>query len=190
MRTSLLTVITLSSLISLISCSIDVQHPESESETVIKTSENLSHLKDGGSGYVFPKAIGYVNDFENILSESQEKELTKLIQKHESETTDQIVIVTLKGHEPYDNLYDYSLDLANYWGIGQKDLNNGVLIAVGKDIKQVQIQSGSGILDRLNESETQLIIDDTMIPEFRNNDFFLGLQKGVEALIVELKREK
>lgn len=136
---------------------------------------------------VFPKPIGFINDFENILTEEEEKELTTIIKKHESKTTDQIAIVTLTSIEPYENIDDYSFDLANYWGVGQKDKNNGILIALGKNLRAIRIQNGIGIEKRLTDSETKKIIDELMIPEFKQNNYFVGLKKGVEAIINELK---
>jgi uncharacterized protein len=136
---------------------------------------------------VFPKPIGFINDFENILSEDEEKELTAIIKEHESKTTDQIAIVTLTSIGPYENIDDYSFDLANYWGVGQKDKNNGVLIALGKNLRAIRIQNGFGIEKRLTDTETKRIIDEWMIPKFKENSYFLGLKKGVEAIINELQ---
>src|SRR3989344_1120497 len=76
----------------------------------------------------FPKPVGYVNDFENILSETEEKELTDIIITNERQTTNQIAIVTIKDYNPYSSLIDYSIGLANYWGVGQKNKNNGIVI--------------------------------------------------------------
>ncbi|HKK38348.1 MAG TPA: TPM domain-containing protein [Cryomorphaceae bacterium] len=152
---------------------------------VIKQSDKTANTKTETS--IFPKPTGYVNDFENILTDAEEKELTALIKGLESQTSDQISIVTLTGLEPYDNIDDYSFDLANYWGVGQKDKNNGILIAIGKELRKIRIQNGFGIEKRLTDAETKRIIDEVMIPEFKNDNYFEGLKKGVEAIIQELK---
>lgn len=136
---------------------------------------------------MFPKPTGYVNDFENILTDAEEQELTTLIRELESQTTDRISIVTLTSLDPYDNIDDYSLDLANYWGVGQKDKDNGILIAIGKELRKIRIQNGFGIEKRLTDAETKRIIDEVMIPEFKNDKYYKGLKKGVEAIIQELK---
>ena len=135
----------------------------------------------------FPKSIGYINDFENILTDQEEKELTAIVKEHELKTTDQIAIVTLTNIEPYDNIDDYSFDLANYWGVGQKDKNNGILIALGKNLRAIRIQNGIGIEKRLTDTETKKIIDEVMVPEFKENNYFIGLKKGVVAITEELK---
>jgi len=126
---------------------------------------------------VFPEPVGYVNDFENILTDKEERQLTKIIREHEIETTDQIAIVTLTSLEPYDNIYDYSLDLANYWRVGQEEKNNGILIALGKSLGKIRIQNAYGIGKRLTDTETEKIINEVMIPEFKNDNFYEGLKK-------------
>ena len=153
-------------------------------------SQNTSTSKGSTTktaAQVFPQPIGYISDFEGILTEQQEQELTLLLKKHEQETTDQIAIVTLASLKPYDNINDYSLDLANYWGIGQKDKNNGALIALGKGLRNIRIQNGYGIESRLTETETKKIVDEIMIPQFKAGNYYEGLKKGLKAIIEELK---
>lgn len=135
---------------------------------------------------VFPKPVGYVNDFEEILSEAEERELERTIMSHEAKTSDQIAIVTLRTFDPFETLDEYSLNLANYWGVGTKELNNGILIALGKEIRAIRINNGSGIESRITDEETKKIIDELMIPAFRRNDYFEGLKLGLSALIEEL----
>ena len=137
---------------------------------------------------IFPEPVGYVNDFENILTQEEEIELTRIIKEHEAKTTDQISVVTLKSIEPYKNIDDYSLYLANYWGVGQKEKNNGVLIALGKNLRKIRIQNGYGIVERLTDEETKEIIDQEMIPKFKANDYYQGILAGVKAIIEELNK--
>ncbi len=56
------------------------------------------------------------------------------------ETTNEIAIVTISSFEPYETLFEYSLELGNYWGIGKKDKNNGIAIVFGQKIRQIRIQ--------------------------------------------------
>ena len=163
------------------------QYYKSIIKPYIKNTNSSNPFTTNTESKVFPKPIGYVNDFEDILTKEQEKELTLIIKKHENETTDQIAIVTLISFEPYENIYEYSLYLANYWGVGQKKKNNGILIALGKGLRKIRIQNGFGIEKRLTDSETKKIIDEIMIPEFKDDNFYLGLKKGLEAIIEELK---
>ena len=135
----------------------------------------------------FPMPVGYVNDFEDILTDAQEKQLTKIIKRHEKATTDQIAVLTIRSIETNKDLKDYTLNVANYWGVGQKNKDNGTMIALGKNLREIRIQNGSGIINRLSDAETKQIIDKIMIPEFKKDNYFQGLKKGIEAIIEKLQ---
>ena len=129
--------------------------------------------------YVFPEPLGYISDFEDLLTDEQEEDLTEILMHHEAATTDEIFIVTLKSLDSYDNIFDYSLDLANYWGFGQNYKNNGILIALSKGLGKIRIQNGEGIEDRLSDAKTKQNIEEAMFPEFISNNNYEGLKKGV-----------
>lgn len=135
----------------------------------------------------FPIPVGFINDFDNILSDEQETILLELVKNHEAETSNQIAIVTLTSIQDYSGLEEYSLDLANHWGIGQKDKNNGVLIALYMKDRRIWIHNGDGIMHKLTDDETLDIIKKLMVPAFKKNDFYTGFQKGIEEIIKELK---
>lgn len=134
-----------------------------------------------------PKPTGYVNDFESIFSRKEKKALTAIIKSHEKQTTNQIALVTIKSYKPYSSLMDYSVDLANYWGVGQKNKNNGIVIVFGKEIREIWISNGSGIEAKLTDFETKKIIDEVILPEFKQGNYFLGSKKGLLAIIDQLE---
>ena len=137
--------------------------------------------------FKFPDKIGLVNDFEGIFTNEQISELNGIISNHEKETTNQIVIVSIKSFAPYETLFDYSLKLANYWGIGQKVKNNGVAIVFGKQIREIRIQVGYGLEKKLKDEEAKRIIDNVIIPEFKKDDYYNGIKKGLVAIIKEIE---
>lgn len=135
----------------------------------------------------FPNRLGYVNDFEGIFSSEQVKELNDLAANHEKETTNEIVLVTIGSYEPYPSLFDYSYALANHWGIGKKEKNNGIAIVMGKQIRQIRIQVGYGLENKLKDEEAKRIIDQIIVPEFKKGDYYAGLEKGLVEIINEIK---
>ncbi len=134
-----------------------------------------------------PAPNGFVNDFENILTVDEEMGLKQLISDHEKATSNEISIVTISSYEPHETLFDYSYELAKYWGIGKKDINNGVMIIYGDSIREVRIQIGIGLEEKFTDWEAKQIIDSIMIPEFKKNNYFLGTKLGIEAVIEEIK---
>jgi len=139
------------------------------------------------SQFKFPNPVGYVNDFEGVFSEEQKTELTKIITNFEKETSVEIVIVSITSYSPYENLFDYSLDLANHWGVGKKEKNNGIAIVFGMQIHEIRIQIGYGLEDVLADEEAKGIIDHTIIPEFMKGDVYSGIKRGLLEIIKELK---
>lgn len=142
---------------------------------------------DKKSDFKFPDYVGYVNDFEGIFTQDQIKELNDIISKLEIETTNEIAIVSITSFEPYETLFDYSLGLANNWGIGKKDKDNGIAIVFGKQIRQIRIQVGYGLEKKLKDEEAKKIIDNIIIPEFKKGDFYTGIRNGLIAIIDEIK---
>ncbi|WP_111309936.1 TPM domain-containing protein [Confluentibacter sediminis] len=135
-----------------------------------------------------PQPKGFVNDFENLLMDRQEEYLDSLIIDYEKQTKIEIAIVTLDSTmtsaETFDN---YTLELANYWGVGKKDLDNGVLIGVSSTLRRIIIQNGLGIEEILSDEETKKIIDAFFIPNFKNGDYFEGIKLGLIEVMEKLK---
>lgn len=135
----------------------------------------------------FPKPIGYVNDFEDILSDEEEAELTKIVEKFERESLNEISIVTIESIEPYDDFGQYTFDLANNWGIGEAEENNGVLVAISKKMGKIRIQKGLGVADKLTDEETNTLINSTIIPSILKDGYYQGLLVGVQKIMDEIR---
>ncbi|EAQ37920.1 hypothetical protein MED134_14306 [Dokdonia sp. MED134] len=130
----------------------------------------------------FPTPLGVVSDYEGIFSEEQNSSLTKILNDYEEATSREIVIVTIDSITPYHNLKDYSTDLGNEWRIGKVKSNNGLLIVMSKNLRKIRITTGYGTEKILTDKICKKIIDSTIIPEFRRGDYYVGVEKGVQAL--------
>jgi uncharacterized protein len=139
------------------------------------------------SSYIFPKPIGVVNDFENDFTATQIKELTVIINNHEKLTTNQIVIVTVPSYDSYKTLFWYSLDMFNYWGVGQRHVNNGVMLIFSLNKRDVRIQVGYGLEQKLEDHEAKYIIDKIFIPKIKENEVYNGVLLSLEAIIAEIE---
>ncbi len=131
----------------------------------------------------FPFPIGSVSDYENVFSETQISELAEIIANYEKETTREIAIVTIKTIEPYDNITDYSTDLANEWGIGKPETDNGLLILFSKNLREIRISTGFGTERKLTDEICKNVIDKTIIPKFKSGEYYNGIENGLVELI-------
>lgn len=146
----------------------------------------LAQIKDENYELsTLPKVTQIVNDFEGVLDEKEETELYEILYQYNLKTTNQIVIVTVKSIEPFKNIFDFSLNLAQRTGPGIAGKDNGIMIVFSKNLREIQIQNGDGILDKLTNEEAKKIIDEIIIPEFKKGNYCEGLKKG----ILEIQRE-
>jgi uncharacterized protein len=133
-----------------------------------------------------PSPPRLVNDLADILTEQQEQSLERKLVTFNDTTSNQIAVViveTLDGYDP--NMYAY--EIGESWQIGQKEFNNGVVVLVkpkyGNDRGRVAIQSGYGLEPVITDAITKRIIEIEMIPEFRNNDYYAGIDKATNVLM-------
>jgi uncharacterized protein len=127
-----------------------------------------------------------VNDFAGMLSSQEVNSLERKLVAFNDSTSTQIAIVTVQSLGGYDRS-DYAQRLAQKWGIGQKGLDNGVLILVkpktGNSDGQVFIAPGYGLEGAIPDIATAQIIDYEILPSFRNGDIYGGLEKATNTLI-------
>ncbi|HZP21577.1 MAG TPA: TPM domain-containing protein [Bauldia sp.] len=130
----------------------------------------------------FPPLTGRVVDQANIIPDAVEVSLTDKLAQLEAKTTDQFVVVTLSSLQGYE-IADFGYQLGRFWGIGQKDKNNGVLLIVAPNERDVRIEVGYGLEGDLTDAVTKLIIDNAILPKFRAGDYPGGIAAGVDDVI-------
>jgi len=136
----------------------------------------------------FPPLSGRVVDQANILSINTENELESLLSKHEDETSNQVVVVTVQSLEGYD-IADYGYQLGRHWGIGQKDKNNGALLIVAPKERKMRIEVGYGLEGTLTDALSSYIINQDIVPHFKQQDFDAGVLTGTKSIINTLNQE-
>jgi len=134
----------------------------------------------------FPELSGRVVDQANQLSYASINELTEMLERHETTTTNQVVVVTLQSLQGYD-IDDYGLVLGNYWGIGQKGSNNGVLLIVAPNERKVRIEVGYGLESTLTNAICKNIIETVIIPHFKKDDMGRGIIQGTRAILATIE---
>ncbi|OGU59398.1 MAG: hypothetical protein A2V66_16150 [Ignavibacteria bacterium RBG_13_36_8] len=129
-----------------------------------------------------PYLMGRVNDYANILSDQAKMKIDQLLRTHESETSNQIVILTIQslGDEV---LEDYAYNVFNTWHLGQQVKDNGVLILISVNDKKIRIEVGYGLEGYLTDAQCSSIIRNEMAPNFRRDDYDAGVISAVSAVI-------
>jgi uncharacterized protein len=130
----------------------------------------------------FPQLTGRVVDDAGILDSATKAELERKLADFEAKTTGQLVVVTLKSLQG-TSIDDYGYQLGRYWGIGQKEKNTGALLIVAPNERKVRIEVGYGFEGTLTDAVSRLIIENSIVPRFRVNDFAGGITRGVDDII-------
>ena len=133
----------------------------------------------------FPALTGRVVDQAGVLSQGVKEELETALAAHEANTTNQVVVVTLESLDGIA-IEEYSLELARHWGIGQKGKDNGVVLVVAPNDKQVRIEVGYGLEGVLTDALCGVIINRYVIPEFKKGDIQNGINIGIQKIIALL----
>jgi uncharacterized protein len=125
----------------------------------------------------------WVTDKANILSDSTETQLNKMISDLEAKNGSEIAVVTVPDTKPSATPKALGTELFNFWKIGKKGKNNGVLLLISSGERRVQIETGSGIQSILPDAKAVGIIQTEITPRCKQQDFDGGTLAGTKALV-------
>jgi len=135
-----------------------------------------------------PKATSWVNDFEDIYSDAEERKLEKQILAFKAKTGMEIAIVTIDKRAMTTEEFDaFTLEIAKDWAIGSKEKNDGMLIAISKGLRRIYIHNGIGTAEIFSDAATAKIIDEVFIPAFKKGEYYQGTKDGLKSIIKKLK---
>lgn len=129
-----------------------------------------------------------VNDYTNTLSASDVDRLERKLVAFDDSTSTQIAVVVMQSTGQYD-IADYGVRLAQHWGIGGKEHDNGILLLVALGDRAVTIQTGYGVEGAVPDAIAYRIIESEIKPSFRQGDYFTGIDRATDALIAHTKGE-
>jgi uncharacterized protein len=133
----------------------------------------------------FPPLTGRVVDNAELLSAEEERRLTAKLESHEEATSNQLVVVTLTSLQG-TAIDDFGYQLGRHWGIGQQGRDNGVLLIVAPNEREVRIEVGYGLEGDLPDATANTIITNDILPAFRRGDYPGGIAAGVDAIILAI----
>ncbi len=147
-----------------------------------KLSE-VSHFKQIDSVRI---SIQPVQDFDTFFLRKEEKEaLGKFLWDYEKKTSNEIVVVFINEISPYTDPKELGTDLGNFWGIGKKEKDNGLVLIIKPSQRMVSISTGTGTEKILTDSICQLAIDDFIIPNFAAQENYKRIKEALDFLIKE-----
>ncbi len=126
----------------------------------------------------YPAPTGVVNDFAGIISSNARVQLTNIIEQFKNISANEIAVATVVSleNEPIEN---YAVGLFQAWGIGRKEKDNGLLLLVAPNERQIRIEVGYGLEGYINDALAGRIIRATIVPHFKAGDFSTGILNGI-----------
>ena len=117
----------------------------------------------------------------NLLSLQEKQALESKLIRYSDSTSTQIVIAIIRSTKgEYINYLGAQWGEA--WGIGQENEDNGILILLARDDRQIGINTGQGIEPYLTDALSKRIINRDILPYFKRNDYYGGLDRGTDAI--------
>jgi uncharacterized protein len=127
-----------------------------------------------------------VNDFSGTLSSNDIARLEHKLVAFNDTTSTQITVVLVKDLAGYDKAQFADL-LGEQWGVGQKGKDNGIVVLVKPKVAdgkgEAFIAPGYGLGGAVPDAVAKRIVEEEMIPEFKNNNYYGGLDRGTNVLM-------
>lgn len=123
-----------------------------------------------------------VVDLTGTLTPDQRDALEAKLVAYDDTTSNQIAVVIIPTTGDYD-ISEVAYMLGRKWGVGNKEFNNGIVFLVAKNDRKVFIATGYGLEGAIPDIIAKRIIESEVVPNFRGNDYYRGIDYGVDALI-------
>ena len=122
-----------------------------------------------------------VTDHAGVLSEAESGKITQQIRQLEEKTGHQLAVLTVDSTGD-DTIEQYATRVFDAWQLGDKQRDDGVLLVMAKNDHTVRIEVGYGLEGELTDLQSSQIINQHIIPWFKQNDYPNGLLSGVQAI--------
>jgi uncharacterized protein len=129
-----------------------------------------------------PSLTAPVSDLARLLTAEQVDQLNNLLLDYEAETSNQFALLIIPSLEG-EVLESYSIKVASTWALGEADKDNGLLLLVALAERKLRIEVGYGLEGVLTDAFCGRVIDNTIVPYFKKEQYYEGLTAGLLALI-------
>lgn len=136
----------------------------------------------------YPALTGRVVDEAGVITPQSRGRLDRILAEHERATGNQVVVVTV-GSLQGESIEEYGVGLGREWGVGREGEDDGVLLIVAPNEREVRIEVGYGLEGTLTDALSSQIIQNEILPRFRAGDLDAGIVAGIDAILGALGGE-
>ena len=120
-----------------------------------------------------------------MIPPGEEAALTAKLDALQKATGRQLVVATIPDLQGFA-IEDYGYQLLRAWGVGLKDVNNGVILIVAPNERKVRVEVGYGLEPVLTDAFSSVVVNSQILPRFKAGDLPGGVAAGADALIGQL----
>ena len=135
-----------------------------------------------------PALTGHVVDLTGTLSKQQKESLDQMLTAFETRKGSQLAVLIVPTTAP-ESIEQYGIKVADKWKLGRKKIDDGAILLIAKNDHTLRIEVGYGLEGALTDALSKRIIDQTIVPRFKEQDFYGGISQGVEQIIRVIDRE-
>ena len=129
-----------------------------------------------------PPLTGHVTDLTATLDAQQQAALEQTLSAFEARKGSQLAVLLLPSTAP-ETIEQYALRVAEQWKLGRKKVDDGLILVVAKDDHTVRIEVGYGLEGAMSDIISKRIISETILPRFKQGDFYGGIATGMDQVI-------
>lgn len=135
-----------------------------------------------------PQLSARVTDLTGTLDVSQKQRLETRLAEFEAKKGVQIAVLLVPTTQP-ETIEQYGIRVSEAWKLGRKGIDDGVLLLVAKEDRTLRIEVGYGLEGVIPDAVAKRIISETIIPYFKNANYYNGIAMGVEQLVAIIEGE-
>lgn len=129
-----------------------------------------------------PPLKARVTDLTGTLNARQRDALEQTLAEFESRKGAQIAVLMVPTTEP-ETVEQYAVRVEESWQLGRKGVDDGVLLVVAKNDRKLHIEVGYGLEGILPDAIAKRIIDNDIVPRFKEGDFYGGIRAGADRIM-------
>jgi uncharacterized protein len=131
--------------------------------------------------------LGHVTDTAGMLSPAAIVELETTLRSFEEETGAEIAVATIPSLGASHTIETYAAELFQEWGIGKEKEDNGILLLIARDDREMRIEVGYGLEGAVPDIEAGRIISEVLVPAFQAGDYDRGVAAAVARLADDIR---
>jgi uncharacterized protein len=127
-----------------------------------------------------PRLAAFVTDTTGVLG-AEQLALEKQLERLKAEKGSDVAVLILPSTKP-ETIEQYSIRVVEQWKLGRRGVDDGVLLLVALHDRRVRIEVGRGLEGDIPDLVARRIIEEQILPRFRQGDIVAGIQAGVACI--------